>query len=660
MKRHLIKLLFLLPLIALAVAIQGSHTAHATTDPGRIIDDAVFDNQNSMSAGAIQSWLQTNYPNGCLTNYQAPDPTGQFAQPSAWDSFGGDVPASQVIADTAHIWGINPQVILTTLEKEEGLVSGHGAYGCASIAYETAMGYDCPGPIQSSTGTCVVNSDNLGFSAQVDHGAWQLEFGRQRSEGNGNLGWDGDNDVPYYGYMTQGTRARCEAPCENLGSNYTTPEYNSGSITLDDGTALTVENGATASLYSYTPFLQSFGTIFTGWFGSPYAEQNAVNANWSFEKLDGSSDSVSTRVGTTGQTPTPISFGSDLYVFYYDRGQGVLREAYSDTNGWHFQVLDGAGGSNGQITANVGAQVKPIVYNGVIYLFYYDSTDGALREAYSDTSGQNWTFRTLDGGPGTTLGGYHDNVGQNPTPVVYGSSLQLFYHDATNGDLRHAWYDGTNWHFENLDGDIGSIAGHVGNVGQGATAVVYGSSLQLFYYDASNGDLRHAWSAPVTGWHFENLDGDIGSIAGRSANVGMWPTAHVYGSSLQLFYYDATNGELRHAWTGPAPWQFENLDGDPGSIGHSGDNTGLMSTATDYNGVLYLFYYDATTGALRAAYSDTTGWHFATLDGTYYSVSGFTDNLGMDPGVTIYNGVLQLYYYDASNSTLRHAWAVAP
>lgn len=642
MKRRLLPLLTILPLLFLGTFSQIT-PAHADANT-RIIDDAVFDNVNSMSAGDIQSWFSGNFPNGCLTHYQAPDP-------QSWSGYGANVSAAQAIADTAHIWGINPQVILTTLEKEEGLVSGHGAYGCSQTAFNSAMGYDCPGPIQPATGTCVAHQSNLGFSAQINHGSWQLEFGRFRSEGNGNLGWDGDGDITYYGYMTQGTRARC---------NSCGAQYYSGTITLSDNTTLNVENGATASLYSYTPYIQSFGRIFTGWFGSPYAAQNVTNATWSFEKLDGAADAVSGRTGTTGQTPTPITLGTTLHVFYYDRGQGVLRHSYADNNGWHFEVLDGAGGSGGRISANVGVQVKPVIYNGVIHLFYYDLADGTLRHAWSDTNGVNWTFETLDGGSGTTPGGYHDNLGLNVTPVVYGSTLQLFYYDSTRGVLRHSWYNGSTWRFENLDGDVGSIGQRAANVGQGSTAATYGTSLQLFYYDSSNGNLRHAWS-DTTGWHFENLDGDPGSIAGKNASLGQWPSVHVFGNSLQLFYYDATNGNLRHGFTGGSvPWRFENLDGDAGSIGHIGHNVGLMSTATDYNNVLYLFYYDSSSGGLRAAYADSGGWHFATLDGTFYAVSGFTDNLGMDPGAIPYNGTMQLFYYDATNSTLRHALATLP
>jgi hypothetical protein len=58
-----------------------------------------------------------------------------------------------------------------------------------------------------------------------------------------------------------------------------------------------------------------------------------------------------------------------------------------------------------------------------------------------------------------------------------------------------------------------------------------------FYYDATRGNLRHAW-ADSAGWHFENLDGDPGSIARYDRNVGQTPavTAEQPDGTIQLFY----------------------------------------------------------------------------------------------------------------------------
>src|SRR5581483_5475723 len=140
--------------------------------------------------------------------------------------------------------------------------------------------------------------------------------------------------------------------------------------------------------------------------------------------------------------------------------------------------------------------------------------------------------------------------------------------------------------------------GHTANVGQGITAEYYNGQLQLYYYDATNGILRHAWTSSGT-WHFENLDGDAGSVSGYSADVGQDPSVTTYNGQLELFYYDATNGNLRHAWTVSGDWHFENLDGDPGSISGFDGDVGQDPTAlVSSSGHIHLFYFYATNGNL--------------------------------------------------------------
>ena len=118
--------------------------------------------------------------------------------------------------------------------------------------------------------------------------------------------------------------------------------------------------------------------------------------SWKFENLDGDSGSIAGNNFNLGQTPTEVQFGGDLYVFYYDTQNGVLRYGWSNETGWHFGVLDGEGGSSGRVNANVGLAPTVTVYEGVLELFFYDSTAGSLRHAWS-TNGTSWSFETFDG-----------------------------------------------------------------------------------------------------------------------------------------------------------------------------------------------------------------------------------------------------------------------
>ena len=277
--------------VLMAVSIVGSAGA-LSFQPNRIVDDSYFDNANSMSAGAIDAFLNS-FANSCISpnsGFRAIDPTGY--NPSGGYQYGGFVTAGQVIYDAAQAYSLNPQVLLTTLEKEQSLVTGRNNFSgyCNNgeqHKYAAAVGYGCPdsgttynysgvnlyqrnGTTVSSTGTTCVNSSiKAGFSQQVIRAAWLFKFGEQRSKGN--IGWavikgswdnSDDPQTCYGGPMTQGTWQRCPSGGSAYYDGYTTI----------DGSATHIDTGATAALYWYTPHFhgnQNFFDLFVGWFGSP-------------------------------------------------------------------------------------------------------------------------------------------------------------------------------------------------------------------------------------------------------------------------------------------------------------------------------------------------------------------------------------------------------
>ena len=380
------------------------------------------------------------------------------------------------------------------------------------------------------------------------------------------------------------------------------------------------------------------------------------NISWNFESLDGSVSSVSGQDGAFGQTPRAIQFGTSIQVFYYDVTNGNLKRSYENGSGWVTETLDGAGGINGRINADVGKMPATAIYNNQLHVFYFDVSNGDLRHGVSDINGGNWTFETLDG-DSQTGGRTTAKVGVNPAVAVYGNTLQVFHYDDTAGNLRHTWFTpGTGWSNENLDGDPGSVGRANANLGEDPEVVIYNNEIQLYYYDITYGNLRHAWTTPK-GWAFENLDGDPGSVGRSNSNLGRNPSLAVHNGQLQLYYYDIQYGNLRHAWTTNRGWAFENLDGDPGAIFGRNKNTGVTPKVISYNNVLYLFYYDQTDGELRYAYADNTGWHNYSLDGKPESISSYaTANTGIDPTIISKSGELQLFYYNVTSNDLTHAW----
>lgn len=297
-KRYLILVAMVVFVASLLVAnISRPQQADAAFNKNNLMDDYVFENQGAMSAGQINNFLNS-FPHSCISpnsGFEAREPAGY--SPSGGFTYGGFVSAGQVIAKSAQVYGINPQVLLVTLQKEQSLVVGGSSYcnNGSQHKYAAAMGYGCPdsggsynwsgvslyrrnGNEVTSTGnTCVNTQAKAGFSQQTIRAAWLLRFGQQRSKGNVNWAvvtgsWDNSDDpgTCYGGPMTQGDRKRC--------LNGATSYYD-GFITID-GESVHMDTGATAALYWYTPHFhgnQNFVAIFEAWFG-PVSGQGFVKA----------------------------------------------------------------------------------------------------------------------------------------------------------------------------------------------------------------------------------------------------------------------------------------------------------------------------------------------------------------------------------------------
>ncbi len=302
------KLLFIIRsalVVALVAFVWHALPAHAAFNQNNLMDDSVFDNVSTMDGPGIDNWLNSYFPQSCIsTNSGFSTPALLGYSPSNGFSYGGNVSAGTLIYQASRVYGLNPQVILATLQKESSVVSGTASYRCQYI--NTAMGYDCP-----DSGSCPQNpAKESGFSKQVILATWMLKFHQQRAKGNvgwnvqvrdfpypGNV-WDNSDDPQscYSGRMTQGVYARC--PSGALA-------YYDGMTTID-GSAVHADTGATAALYDYTPHFSGnrhFDDIYAGWFGSLYGSPyNASQVSQSpYPQLDsGQSATVFIKFQNTG------------------------------------------------------------------------------------------------------------------------------------------------------------------------------------------------------------------------------------------------------------------------------------------------------------------------------------------------------------------------
>lgn len=442
--------------VAVVGSLVGAPRAEAYSN-SRLMDDQIFDNYDSMgdltarpdgssnAETAIQNFLAGKGP--CLVNFMDVEPNWNG---TAW-SYTGSVKASRIIAKAARMWGLNPQVILATLQKEQSLISGTA---CDGWRYNAAMGYGCP-----DSGGC--NPKYAGFTRQVLWGAWQLKFNKERSLGN--VEWDGDGAITYVGYMTQGERKRC-LTCS--------PFTYDGNATID-GQVIKMETGATASLYTYTPHLgQSFPGIFQSWFGpvlvptyaAAYAGQSgyptiiAGNTATGFLKYRNTGNITwydDTSIGTAPAGSFPIHLATARFMGHASPF-GATWQSGKNRPALNFAAVYESNGTTlatnqhvaapGQIvrfdfTFTVASNQAPGTYNA----FFQPVAEGTPNGAFADTN----TYLTVTVQPKTWAAGF---VGQSAYPTVVAGNTasgmlllrntgnQIWYDDSTVGSAPGGSY----------------------------------------------------------------------------------------------------------------------------------------------------------------------------------------------------------------------------
>ena len=299
-------------------------------------------------------------------------------------------------------------------------------------------------------------------------------------------------------------------------------------------------------------------------------------AGWRFETLDGP--------GSTGPGHTADHVGSAVSavlvagrpeVFYDDASDASLRLARQTADGWQLETLDGPGSVLYQHTwHHVGSALSALVADGAPQVFYYDATAGTLHRAW--WNGARWLFLTIDGAGAPTAGHTGDRVGSALSATPLGGQPEVFYDDASDASLRYARLTASGWRYQTLDGSGSALPGHSADgVGSAVAVTRLNGNAQVFYDDATRQSLRHAfWTG--TAWVLETLDGPGSVIPGHDADqVGSSVSAIAMPGGPQVYYADATAGSLRHTWWTPSGWRFETLDG-PGSViaGHTAVRVG--------------------------------------------------------------------------------------
>lgn len=359
--------------------------------------------------------------------------------------------------------------------------------------------------------------------------------------------------------------------------------------------------------------------------------------------------------------PEAVFFQGALHVFDYDAINGDLMWC-PDANaagGCAWQTLDGSGGLFGRVSADVGAEcIAAAVWHGILHVIYRQddtSSNHALRHALYANG--HWSFATIDGMEGSSHARTSHRVGGCPSLMPFSSWLWVSFYDYDARGLRIGYHSGTVWDFRQQDGN-GQCAGAINaDVGYWSSATGAGNLLHVFYSDATNNDLRHAtWNSvtPSMGFDCSTIDGQgqgtTNRISGSMSAVTDLGEPHV-------FYWDASAGDLRHAWGG-APWSFEVIDGNSLAGGRTTNLVGAGGiTAVSTPQALQVFYYDSTAGDLRRAWWPGSSWSFEVADGDSIVGGRLNADVGRNPrAIENGNNGVDVFYEGPPGKVRRATW----
>ncbi|MFT4306919.1 MAG: hypothetical protein QM604_08515 [Microbacterium sp.] len=309
---------------------------------GNIISDEVFYDSGALSQSEIQDFLDAKVSScrsgyTCLKSWSGPSSSQSAnAMCSAFTGSTAETAAS-LIYKVAQACGINPEVLLVMVQKEQGLVTSSAP---STYAYNYAMGYNCP----DTTGC---TSDGLGFATQVYGGAYML---KRYSNPTGTSA--------YFTWYAPG----------NTWSILYNPDTSCGS------SGVYIQNQATANLYYYTPYQpnaaalaagygtgdscsaygnRNFYNYFTDWFGStqvsdadssPFGGYNLVVERGQFTVQGWAIDPDETTTALT--VSLTVDGTSDWGTFTADYSRPDVGAAYPEAGDDHgmngvFQIVGG-------------------------------------------------------------------------------------------------------------------------------------------------------------------------------------------------------------------------------------------------------------------------------------------------------------------------------
>lgn len=373
----------------------------AAYDPNLVITDAQLTAKNAMTEAQIQEFLVIK--GSFLANYTVPAPrtvTYYISQTRTLTTFENSTigpygistevdvrgwRASRVIWQVSQWYGVNPQVVLSIIEKESSFILGRtsgradgsiavpGANSYATYAWLMGYAYteDTNNPAVNVCGVATPGANPskscAGFAAQLDNATWAvanwMNLANAQSSGNNYScggGWSGS-------YRT----------------NYTTR--------LCDGDWITPQSGATAALYRYTPHTgltggyagaRSFYLIYTNWFDpGNFLKNNMSISNYSISNgTPAKGETVTATFSLTNTLSVPIVINAVGFV----ARPGAVNSTVNRDFGWNANSNFVAGETKTFTFTTVILDTGPLYVWPVLYY------QGAYTHYY-----QGWTIMNI-------------------------------------------------------------------------------------------------------------------------------------------------------------------------------------------------------------------------------------------------------------------------
>lgn len=260
--------------------------------------------------------------------------------------------------------------------------------------------------------------------------------------------------------------------------------------------------------------------------------------------------------------------------------------------------------------------------NGTLYVAWYDPTGQDLKFASRNSSG-TWSSTTTIDSTGDV--GTYASLAVDRT-----NHPAIAYYDATNADLKTAYFNGATWEVSTVDS--------TGRVGM-YPSLAFDSSGNpaVTYYDRTHGDLKMAFNSAAGKWNFSVIDttGDCGRYSSLASNptTGRW----------SVVYEQTTNGLFRYGAQTKTGWSLTTVDDT--QIG--GGYTSLIFAQDSSSNYFPAFsYYDAFNGDAKAADYINGGWNVVTI-ATKGTVGLYGNFLSGSAGASCY------YFSKSANQVVR-------